>query len=239
MKETILATIITTTLGLASLYARQETILGSGHVVEASRDVSDFNSVAMRGGWTLRIRQGDTESLTITAEDNLIPYFVTEVVGQKLVIRAKNVSLRVTKPVIFDLEVKNLREVELSGSSDISAPNLHVRQFSLVVSGSGTVKMPNLHGNELTVSLSGSGNVVCSGEVDRQVINIAGRGNYEAANLANRKTEIVIRGAGKAEIHVLDDLDAQISGAGKVRYHGNPKNVRTRVTGVGAITHVD
>jgi hypothetical protein len=279
MKASILATIITM-LGLASLY---ETIHGSGNVVQVIRDVSGdvsgFNSVTivavdMAAIGTLNIQQivplpGDDlskkERLLITAEDNLIPYFVTEVVGEELVIRIlNNVHLQPTKPVIFDLWVRDLmhlREVELSGSGDIHAPNLSAEQLSLVLSGSGTVETPNLQptvkaltvslsgsGNMFcsgdtatrvdTVSLSGSGNVFCSGEVDRQVIIISGSGNYEAADLASRKTEIVISGSGKAEIHVVDELDAQITGSGTIRYDGNPRLVRKSVTGSGTIRPV-
>jgi hypothetical protein len=246
MKATILATIM---LGLAFQYETNETIYGSGNVVQEMRDVSGFNSVPivavhMATMGNLNIWEGDEERLLITAEDNLIPYFVTEMVGEELVIRiTNNVDLQPTQPVIFDLWVKdlmNLREVEVFGSGDIHAPNLSAEQFALVLAGSGTVEMLNLQPTVkvLTVLLAGSGNVVCSGEVDRQVINIAGSGYYEAAGLASGGNEIVINGSGNAVIHVVDggELDAQIKGSGTLYYYGNPTQVRKSVSGSGTIT---
>ena len=135
--------------------------------------------------------------MRISAEDNLIRFLEIKAVSQQLVIRTrKNVSLIATKPVIFDLGVKHLREVELSGAGDLSAPTLDTGQFLLVLTGSGDVEVPNLHANEHTLLLFGVGNVFSSGKVDGPGSTIAGSGSYEAVNLASRKTEIVISGAG-------------------------------------------
>jgi hypothetical protein len=50
------------------------------------------------------------------------------------------------------------------------------------------------------------------------------------------QTEIVISGAGNAEIRVYTELDAQITGVGGIRYHCNLRKVRTSVTGSGDMT---
>ena len=45
---------------------------GSGDVISESREVSDFNRVVFGGVGELQLTQGDQESLTVTADDNLL-----------------------------------------------------------------------------------------------------------------------------------------------------------------------
>ena len=49
-------------------------VLGSGNITSESRDVSDFNEVGLEGVGTLTIEQTGSETLTIEADDNIIPY---------------------------------------------------------------------------------------------------------------------------------------------------------------------
>ena len=56
-----------------------ETIQGSGNVTSESRNVSNFNEVELQGIGNLTVQQTGSESLTIEAEENIIPYLKTEV----------------------------------------------------------------------------------------------------------------------------------------------------------------
>ncbi len=53
------------------------TIQGSGDVITESRDVSGFDSVSLTGIGRVIITQGDKESLTIEADDNLLEYITS------------------------------------------------------------------------------------------------------------------------------------------------------------------
>ncbi len=46
-----------------------------------ARQVSGFSKVELQSSSDLTIRQGDSESLTIKVDDNLLPYITTEVEG--------------------------------------------------------------------------------------------------------------------------------------------------------------
>lgn len=213
---------------------------GSGRVIEESREVSDFNRLDMAAIGTLRIKRGNQEGLRIKVEDNLLRYFETKVVDGTLVIDIKKIDrLRPTKPVEFDLWVKELQEIRLSGAANIHAPNLDAGQFSVAVTGAGDVEMSDLHAKRLTVRMAGAGNVIISGGVDEQDIAMRGKGEYKAGDLASTKAEILINGVGKAELQVRDALNAEIIGIGEIRYRGNPRKVEKSVTGMGTITQVD
>ena len=72
--------IIPTTILLVALLVSGcgfQVVTGSGKVATETRNVSGFTSVTLAGIGNVYLTQGETESVRIEAEDNLIPYFET------------------------------------------------------------------------------------------------------------------------------------------------------------------
>ncbi|MFB0537093.1 MAG: head GIN domain-containing protein [Anaerolineae bacterium] len=208
-------------------------VRGSGNVFEEVREVSGFTGVALAGIGELTIEVGERQSLRIEAEDNLMPYFETEVRNGVLEIGVEDrINLNPTRPVRFYLTVKELDKIVLSGSGDIKAPDLEAERFSVTISGSGNVEMGDLSADILNVTISGSGNLdIAGGQVEEQDITISGSGEYQAGDLSSESVEITISGSGNATIWATDSLDVRISGSGSVNYYGNP---RTTFSGSGS-----
>src|SRR4030095_14010684 len=60
------------------------TVKGSGIARQESRQVHDFSEMSLSGSGEVFIEQTGKESLTIEADDNLLPYLETEVQGGAL-----------------------------------------------------------------------------------------------------------------------------------------------------------
>ena len=67
----------------------QETIHGSGAIAEETYALSDVTGVQLSTLGELEIRLGDREELRIEADDNLLPYFEAEQVGEVVRIRSR------------------------------------------------------------------------------------------------------------------------------------------------------
>lgn len=214
-----------------------EAVHGSGNVVTEQRQVSDFDEVALRGIGNLYLKQGDEESLTIEAEDNIIPAIRTEVHGRRLEIgheRGAWRNIRPTKPLNFYLTVKELHEVELSGSGSIEAEMLRTDSLTVSISGSGDARIEQIEGDELATRISGSGSLRAAGRVTRQTITISGSGDYRADDLVTETCSVTVSGSGHADLRVAEKLDVVISGAGSIRYIGSP-SIHKVVSGSGRI----
>ncbi len=210
-------------------------IRGSGNVVQENRSVRGFNEVRFGGSGELDIRQGSEESLSVQADDNLLPYITTEVENGKLVIGfQRGVSVSTSSPIRFTLMVKELNALELSGSGKTRSGPLRSQDFGVHLSGSGDIRMESLDAATLTAVISGSGNMEIPGKVGTQHIRISGSGRYRAPDLASQSAEVTISGSGDCTLRVADTLSAHISGSGSVGYYGNP-SVSKRVSGSGSI----
>jgi hypothetical protein len=181
-----------------------------------SRNVSGFEEVELRGVGNLSIEQTGSESLTIEAEEDIIPKLTTRIVNNRLIIGPEaNTTIQTTSPINYELTVKNLSALEVLGSANVDAEDIKAHR--------------------LTVNISGAGEVKAAGEADEQQINISGSGTYRAEDLESKEVKINVAGAGLAVVNVSEELDAEISGVGSVEYIGDP-TVKQDVFGVGQVS---
>ncbi|MFN2138062.1 MAG: GIN domain-containing protein [Candidatus Promineifilaceae bacterium] len=192
-----------------------EVVSGSGNVVTEERSVSGFTAVGLRGAGHLIIDESGKESLSITTDDNLLPYIETSIQGDELVISIQD-------GVVFT-DVSEL-------TYNVSAANLN----KVALEGGGKVEIANLDEDELQVTLSGAGEVEAAGNVEKQTVQISGAGAYNASDLASRDATVRHDGAGIAVIQVSENLDVTINGLGSVEYIGNP-SVSEEINGLGTV----
>jgi len=98
---------------------------GSGNVVTESRALGPFHAVSFSGisgpGATadLVLEQTGSSSLTITAEDNIQPFLVSEVVDGRLTLGvAPNTNLGRVQQIEFRLTTPPLDELSSNGSGE-------------------------------------------------------------------------------------------------------------------------
>jgi hypothetical protein len=212
------------------------TVRGSGEVITVKRQVSDFDSVDLSGIGHLSIEVGDEESLLVEVEDNLIQYIETEVNNGTLEISIKgNVNIQPTEAVKYYLTVRDLEAISVSGAGNVETPWLEAARFSVHISGAGGVDMDGLDADELDVHISGLGNLtIHGGVVNVQDVEISGSGSHESRKMESAQTDISLSGLGNAAVWVTDRLSVDISGAGTVKYAGDP-SVDSNVSGLGSI----
>ena len=224
------------------------------------RTFSGIDGVALLGSGDVSITLGNKEEITIHAPADLIPYLLTENKDGTLQIGKRKIGwkkfIRFNDHVHYDLVVKKLTHVSVSGSGDIDAEKLTGEKCSVrvsgsgnievdrinsnsakvTVSGSGDVEVDNLSSDILGVSINGSGDINLAGKADELDVTISGSGDFTGNELKSEKVSINIYGSGNASVDVTESLEVHVSGSGDVTYHGNP-TVNSRVTGSGDIRH--
>ncbi len=167
-----------------------ETVRGSGNVITEEREVSGFTAVSLQGVGELVIDQTGRESLTITADDNLLPYIETQVRGGKLIISIQdNVLFNNVTGLTYHVTVNTIESIELDGA--------------------GNIQVSDLDNDDWRVTLAGTGNITVAGQVDTQTVQIDGAGAYTADELASRETIIEQNGAGMV-VQVSEQLTSAL-----------------------------
>jgi hypothetical protein len=218
-----------------------QVVSGSGKIASETRNVSSFNRVSLAGIGDVYLAQGPVESVRIEAEDNLIPYFDTSVLGSTLKIGIKDqymgVSLLPTRPVKFYVTLPRIEAVTLAGSGNIFAGKIQAGGFAIALLGSGNISTDTLTATNLDMHLSGSGNInLGSVSASRVTANIAGSGNIQVETLAADTLSTKTAGSGNISLGgQVTEQSAEILGSGDYLASGLKSSIATvRVTGSGS-----
>ncbi len=190
-------------------------IRGSGNLKTEAREVTAFTSISFESVGKLKILQNGKESLTIIADDNILPILESRVSDQTLYINNRNPSrIDPTNPIEFIVEVKNLEDLDTKGV--------------------GSIEVKGIQGKGLSVSLDGVGSVAIAGNVEVLDLDLSGVGSFNGEDLKAKQATVRNKGVGSAVVNVSEQLDASISGMGSIEYIGSPQ-VKESIKGMGAI----
>ncbi len=226
--------------------------VGSGNIVSQKVDVSGFERVTLEGSGDVYIEQGQTESLTVEADENIIPMLDTRVSGNELVLRIKpGYDVAPSQRIIYHVTIKDLSGITTLGSGDFFVGPVKSDHLAISIPGSGDIEIESLTGDDLSIDLAGSGNaaladvdiktsdtsikgsgdVKLTGKADTQEVRVAGSGDYLAGDLETDTADISVVGSADVTVWVNDQLKVKNTGSATVEYYGNPS---VEESGVGS-----
>ncbi|MEP7155804.1 MAG: head GIN domain-containing protein [Betaproteobacteria bacterium] len=193
---------------------------GSGVVKEETRAVANFSKLVLALPANVTLTQGGTESLTISADDNILPLMTTRVDGDELVIEGDRSRGFSTKNEIkIRLNVKSLSNISIRGSGDIIGDQLKSDKLEISIAGSGDVKITSVRADQFKIGIAGSGDVMIA-TLDSKLVDasIRGSGDIRLQSVQAGQVNISVKGSG--DVYAAgnaDKVDVEIHGSGDVR----------------------
>lgn len=235
-KTTSLLLALICSLSVSAQWWGNKKVRGEGPVQKENRTVTSFDALSIAGSFEVVLVQGAEGSVTIEAQENLLPYITTEVRNGNLRIGTEdNVNLQPEKQIHITVQVTDVEKISLAGSGTVvsdftlTGESLHLR-----LAGSGDMDI-SAETHLMEADLAGSGDIIMKGSATRAEINIAGSGDIEAFDLKANDTSVNISGSGTAQVYCDGYLDAKIIGSGDVVYKGSPKKEDSKSIGSGKI----
>ncbi len=180
-----------------------EVIVGSGNLVTESRSVQGFSGVAASGAGLVTIEHTGTESLTITADDNILPHLTSEVAGDLLLLGIEDdVQISTDDPPLYEVTVRELDEILVAGAIGVEASGIDAARFDVAAAGASAV--------------------TAAGRADHQFVSLAGACAYQAEGLESRIATVALDGASVAVVRVSERLEGTVTGPSVLEYYGNP-----------------
>jgi hypothetical protein len=214
---------------------------GSGNVISETRNVSGFNQVDVSGVGTLIIEQGETESLTIEGDDNILPLIVSEVRGEQLVLGTKpNTFITKITKLEYHLTVKSLNAVSVSGATKAQSASLTAETFKAEASGASNIAIEKLETSNTTLNASGASKITINalstdklnatgsggsaitvtGKAESQTVRADGGSNYDAPTLISSDVTIDLNGGSRGNVTANKSLNLKASGGSLLTYGG-------------------
>lgn len=201
-------------------------VSGNGNVqTEKRTSVADgFTSVKASHGLDVYIRQENTFEVTVEADENLLELIRTEVEGNELHIYAKK-SIGNAKAKKIYVSAPKIEGITSSSGADIIVENLLKSDKLELKSSSGSDIVVETHADYVSCDSSSGSDIRIKGEANTLNAEASSGSAVRASDLKVAKCKAKASSGGDVYIHVTEDLVADASSGGNVRYSGNPKSV--------------
>ena len=212
---------------------------GSGKVVKQTRALAHFTGVNLNVPGDMQLRLGNTESVTIETDDNVLPLIESVIEDGVLRIRPvkRNTNLH-TRNMRIVVYAKNIDRLALSGSGSIDSDALKANKLQFDIGGSGSINVKGMEAEAVAISLGGSGDMKSGGgKAATLSVSIGGSGDVDVGKVQAGDASVSVAGSGEATVWANTGLSVTIAGSGDVNYYGDPK-VSKSVVGSGDITRM-
>ena len=227
-------------------------VIGSGRLVTRDMDFSDFTAVEVGNAFEVKMTQSESYSVSITADDNVFDYIKASKAGETLAIGLKSgysyhsVTLKagITMPDLHSLKLSGATRgsakgfgsshrfvLGVSGASSLKMTDMSVGDAETAVSGAGRVTGQLKVGGNAQFSLSGSGAVELEGAANDLFIEGSGASRLSLSKFPVHNVEVRLGGASSATTNLDGRLDADLSGASRLHYVGEPTMGDIRTSG--------
>ena len=190
-------------------------IKGSGTSKTEQRNVTGFKRVDAGGAINVEVDAQKDFSVNVEADDNLLQYIKTEVNGDTLKIYSEG-RISPSAKLNVKISMPEIEGINLSGASD--------------------GRISNVKADELELKVSGASEVSINGEAKTLEADASGASTINAENLKVEDANVEASGASKAMVSATNNLEADASGASKISYTGEPKNIKQNSSGASSIS---
>lgn len=211
-------------------------ITGSGNVVTQEEAITGFDKVDISHAFHVDISQGDTFSVVVRVDDNLVEYVQVIKKGNTLQIglvpnppniRSATLQAEVIMPELSGLDMR--------GSSHVTIPGFKSAQ-ALVVDASGSSHLQgDIQFGNVTFNLDGSSEVILSGSAQDVTIHASGSGQVDLSAFSVVDANVEAGGKSQVTVNVSGRLDVDASNASHVTYLGSPTLGKMDTSGSASI----
>ena len=148
-----------------------------------TRQVSEFNSIAIEYPADITVQQGQIEICHNRSRRQPAPQLETEVRNGTLNFESNERDWRErvnpSHPVQLTITVVDLSQVKFPSAGKMLIENLKTESLAISVSGAGDIELTDLDVDSLEFNLSGAGNVYADGSAEKLHLRISGLGNFK------------------------------------------------------------
>ncbi|WP_321306707.1 head GIN domain-containing protein [Marinifilum fragile] len=197
---------------------------GNGNVKKQDREIGSFSAISSSSGIDVYLRQGDKESVTVEADENLLDLIVTRIKGDELIIKTEDPIRRAKKLNVYVTFVK-VNEISVSSGSDLESSHLlKFENLDISVSSGADAKL-ELQAEDLTCSVSSGADANLSGTANSFYGKASSGSDLRAADLKAKICKAKASSGGDVSVYAIESIEASASSGGDVNYYGNPTKV--------------
>jgi hypothetical protein len=156
---------------------RTQTVIGSGDVQTEEIQATDFTGVTVTGTCSVTITIGETFSVKLHAQQQVLNVMTTRVKNGVLEIGFDpDYSVNTDKEISATIVLPLLDYVSITGAGNFSLSGEKQARLNIVITGAGNIEAFAMEVDDCTININGSGNCKVN-VIETLVVNVSGVGN--------------------------------------------------------------
>jgi hypothetical protein len=230
----------------------------SGDAETRQFNFTEFTRVDIGSAFIYEVKQSNTYSISITANDNLFDDIKVAKEGQTLKIEREvpwtlfNFGSDRPKAIITMPELRGLDlsgatrgtvtnfsstenlDVELSGASSLDLVGMSAGDVKFDISGASDVAGA-LKAEGIDLDISGASSIQLEGSANDMGIEASGASHLKLSGLTVNDANVTLSGASDCTLNLSGRLDIELSGASELEYIGEPTLGTMDITGASTL----
>ena len=226
MKKLIAAVLVVILLTLGLL-------VGCEPVRTQTYNFTDFTHVEVGYAFQVEVVQSNSYSISITAPEDLFNFIQVSKEGETLKIGLTQYMGGTKKA---EITMPDLRAINLSGATKGTIKGFSSSDdFNLDLSGASSL-YGDLTAGDVDFDVSGASTVELDGSAQDIDVDASGDGHVKLADFSVRNADVTLSGASNGTVNLSGKLDANLSGASKLSYIGEPTMSTINTSGGSTIS---
>jgi alpha-L-arabinofuranosidase len=211
-------------------------IKGNRNVISESRTISsDFEKIDIQQGINLYLTQGNTTSLKVEADENILDLLITEVENNQLKIYFKKNVYKAKARNVY-LTTNTISSIEASSGASVKTENTwQANQFKLNTSSGSSVKI-NINASDVTSSSSSGSTIRLYGKTDTFSAKASSGSTIDADELITVDAITKVSSGANINVNVSRKLTAKASSGGSIDFEGNPTEINKETSSGGSVS---
>jgi len=207
---------------------------GNGNLVKQDRKIGSFTAISAGTGLDVYVVQGEREAITVETDENLQDNIITEVRGNKLVVKVEDRIRRAKAKKVY-ITLVNINEIRISSGCDFETKStIKSAKLDIEVSSGADAKM-DVHAGELSCSVSSGADADLWGFADYFYAKASSGSDLNARELSAKVCKAKASSGGDVTVNATEEIDASASSGGDISYYGDPKQVDVNTSSGGNV----
>jgi phage shock protein PspC (stress-responsive transcriptional regulator) len=197
--------------------------------------VGEFKNIDLGGAFDVEIVQGNEYKVVAVGDQFALDQLTVQVENDTLTAdRSKPFQIcflcfhRSPKLIITTPSVEDM---SFSGATDVYIDSLIQENVKINLTGGSNFEIGMIQVKNLDINSHGASSIELAGETDELNVELSGASGMNALGLRTKKVFANLSGASDAELYVIEELKAKLSGASNLSYEGNPKITSQDISG--------
>lgn len=210
-------------------------VRGNGNVQIQERNVNaPFNAIKATEGLNVYLTQGNSESITVEADENLHDLILTEVVDGVLKIHtSENIGRASSKKIMVSF--KDISAITSTSGSDVYSTNTINANHLKLKSTSGSDMKLEVNTSTLECKSTSGSDLKLSGKTGKLIAEATSGSDIKAANLIAESSQVKATSGADITVNTSKELTANASSGGDIKYYGNPEKVNKNKSSSGSV----